>query len=155
MVQSMTATASAPLLVPLSGLRDLVTEVMHKREYLATVPPGLTLQHFLDAISTLPDPAPVSQAVSTIVGVLRDRGFRHLLLPGIIAGCDARWPGPAENAAVAVPDFALRCQWCSAPIPPERGPAARYCRNSHRVSAHRAKKRAEQRSANEVASGGR
>ena len=46
-----------------------------------------------------------------------------------------------DHDRAAVPGFALKCQWCSGDIPPERGPKARYCRNSHRVSAHRAKKR--------------
>lgn len=49
----------------------------------------------------------------------------------------------------------LTCQWCQAPIPLARGPKARYCRNSHRVSAHRAKKREQERQANAGASPGR
>jgi hypothetical protein len=47
----------------------------------------------------------------------------------------------------------LRCQYCTDPIPPERGPKARYCKNSHRVIAHKMRKRAEEKAANEMAAG--
>lgn len=53
--------------------------------------------------------------------------------------------GIPDSDVLAVPVSVLACQWCSAPIPLARGPKARYCRNSHRVSAHRAKKRAAER----------
>lgn len=59
-------------------------------------------------------------------------------------------PDPSPVTAVSV----LKCAWCSAPIPVSRGPAARFCKNSHRISAHRAKKREAER-ANAGASPGR
>lgn len=49
------------------------------------------------------------------------------------------------SSSPAVPLSVLTCQWCSRPIPLARGPKARYCSNSHRVSAHRAKKRQQER----------
>jgi hypothetical protein len=69
-----------------------------------------------------------------------------------------RYEGPAEGSSStspAVPVSVLTCQWCQGPIPLARGPRARYCRNSHRVSAHKAKKRQQERQANAGASPGR
>ena len=57
-------------------------------------------------------------------------------------------PGTRQDAA---PVSVLTCQWCQAPIPLARGPKARFCKNSHRVSAHRAAKRERER-ANAAAS---
>ena len=59
--------------------------------------------------------------------------------------------GAAGTAAPTARSFALKCQYCASPIPPERGPKARYCKKSHRVIAHKARKRAEQRAANKAA----
>jgi len=43
-----------------------------------------------------------------------------------------------------------RCQHCGNLIPPARGKKARFCSDSHRVSSHRAARRAAERAANEV-----
>jgi hypothetical protein len=49
-------------------------------------------------------------------------------------------PVAPDNELSCVPGTPL-CAWCHRPIPAERGPLARYCRDSHRVSHHRARKR--------------
>jgi hypothetical protein len=55
----------------------------------------------------------------------------------------------------AVPASVLSCAWCSRPIPLARGPKAKFCKNGCRVSAHRAKKRQQERQANEAPAGSR
>jgi hypothetical protein len=40
-----------------------------------------------------------------------------------------------------------RCRWCGEPIPPERGPIAIYCRDSHRVAAAKLAKRERDKAA--------
>jgi hypothetical protein len=52
------------------------------------------------------------------------------------------------------PGYSPKCQWCTAPIAAARGPKARYCSNSHRVMASRARKREAER-VNATASPGR
>lgn len=49
--------------------------------------------------------------------------------------------GTSANRQPAVPASALKCQWCSQPIPLTRGKRARFCKNGCRVMASRAKKR--------------
>ncbi len=49
------------------------------------------------------------------------------------------------------PGYSLRCQYCGNPIPAARGKKARYCKNSHRVNAHRRAKREAERIANAMA----
>jgi hypothetical protein len=52
--------------------------------------------------------------------------------------------GAVSNAPPS-PGYSPKCQWCTAPIAAARGPKARYCSNSHRVMASRARKREAER----------
>jgi hypothetical protein len=162
MADSMTADTmtAGTRLIPLAALRDMLAAVMRGREYLSREPymrrdetgwlplaelpadEGLRLSDFLDVIRDLPDPCPELQAAEAIVQVIRDRGHAALLRSELEAEWERRWPDPVEAVPAAIPDFALLCQWCGNAIPAERGPKAKFCRASHRVSSHRAKKRA-------------
>jgi hypothetical protein len=110
---------------------------------------------FLRAIEPLPDPCPEVDAAEAIAAVFKQRG--HLfVMQEMEAIWESRWPEPEqETVPAAIPDFALHCQWCSGPIPVARGKKARYCSNSHRVTAHKARKRQQEREANEVPAGSR
>ena len=46
-------------------------------------------------------------------------------------------PGPDDPA----PGYSPKCQHCGGPVKAARGPKARYCSNSHKVMASRARKR--------------
>jgi hypothetical protein len=101
------------------------------------------------------------EVAAAIFATITDRIGWHPVWPDSLAKrlaaafADLEDTGEADSGRVpasAVPVSVLACQWCSGPIPLARGPKARYCRNSHRVSAHRAKKRQQ---ANAGASPGR
>lgn len=62
---------------------------------------------------------------------------------------------PDSGITDAGPVSVLRCQYCGNPIPAARGPQARFCKNSHRVNAHRRAKREAERAANAAPAGSR
>ncbi len=157
-------------LIPLHELTEVLTDLMRGREYLARepflrrrgdetgwepaplpLPPdqGLRLSDFEDAITHLPDPCPEQQAAEAILAVFRQRGPGSFLGKELTDLCEQKWPGPeavpASDESPAAAVSVLKCAWCSAPIPLARGPQARFCKNSHRINAHRAKKREQER----------
>lgn len=163
----MSGTMTDTRLIPKSGLTELITSVMKGRSHLAEepyvtrgehgwispreLPPdrGIRLDDFERVITGLPDPCPEPQAAEAVCQVIRDRGHRHLL-GELDDQWESRWPAPEETVPEAVPDsasFVLKCGWCGNPIPLARGKMARWCSNSHRVMASRAKKRRERVSA--------
>jgi hypothetical protein len=169
----MTTAVAAPRLIPLDQLAEIVTSIMRGREHMsqapfitrdetgwlppAPLPPdsGLRLQDLLEVLGTLPDPCDELEAATAICQVIRDRGYAFLVTE-LGTEWEARWASPEqETPAATLADSVLTCQWCQRPIPLARGPKARYCRNSHRVSAHRAAKRERERQANAGASPGR
>ena len=146
-------------MVPVAGLREIVTAIMAGREHMGMEPvirrvdggwkhyplpegQGLTLDHFLTAIADLPDPCPELQAAEAVVQVITDRGYRWLVTE-LGAEWECRWPGPEQETPddTGVPDYLPRCAHCGNGIPAERGPRARFCKNSHRVAAAKKRKR--------------
>jgi hypothetical protein len=152
--------AIAPVrLIPHAELTGLVTEVMDRREYLSLepsltrteqgwarrpLPPdqGLRLSDFLDAIATLPDPAPEPDAAAAIIMVLRARGH-WFLASELDDGWAARWPAPAGDAARGDPDEPApgdlpprHCANCGQRYRPRRLRSV-YCGQACRQQAYR------------------
>lgn len=98
------------------------------------------------------DPVPAASDPGAVLSVAVVQGVLSKMLADLVHDEDSRAMARTARQVIAAemdrldgsaPDMSNRprCAWCGRPIPPERGPLARFCTNSHRVRAAERKAR--------------
>jgi hypothetical protein len=98
--------------------------------------------------------ASAKDVLSAVICAVPDPAERKrlsMVMAGEAEKAEARMAA-GQGSHPGIPLSVLKCAWCGKPIPAARGPLARYCTNSHRVTAHKARKRQQ---ATQAASAGR
>jgi hypothetical protein len=73
-------------------------------------------------------------------------GYEQRAFQAVLDALEGRLAVPGEHQP-ELPAGTPRCRKCGGPIPPERGPLARYCRNACRTAAWKARQRETARAA--------